>query len=548
MTHAADIKNEVLNLEKSWNVRKSAFQKWYKLIALNDNLKQKDMESVISSDPRTSFNMAQWLLTPKISTFAIDTVGFTEDMASQVGNIEIYANRQFTLANRRSRGTLSGTFIRRLVSLMLATGWLAVASIPTDRGWIFESFNPAQVFPDYAEDGSLLNLARHYTLSGPEATMRVGGADWAQPGRGFARQVWHVYSLWKMTPFGPAHGVVIGNHLAKPMTLAPPLSHIPIVCIPAGGLPDDGSITGTQQWRSEVGQSLVAPILDIQNNFNKMLTYLQQLLRDTANPRWVERVREKGAIDPETIFKRGAVFSIEPGEDIFPVPTPPLPAEFRGHQFELRGAIQRAQFSDITLGDVTQQVNGFLINQVTAQAKQTLSPFFDATKDALGLSATRNVDIMRRLDMDLDGKPFPDLPDETFLTFDYDVKIPGDFIQRVQSARTANPLFKLSQATLYTELFPEVQNAMVEVATIRSEDALENPIFKQLILLQEMRRAAAEARDNNDEEFAAILDDAAQMIEGQFGGDSRPDESPGAPGIAPDQLPAAVQEVLGGFR
>jgi len=378
--------------------------------------------------------------------------------------------------------------------------------------------------------------------------MRVDNAAWLMPQRGFARQKWHVYSLWKMTPFGPAHGVVIGNHLAKPMTPAFGLSSIPITCIPAGGLPDDGSIMGNEQWRSEIGQSLVAPILDIQNNFNKMLTYLQQLLRDTANPRWVERVMEKGAIDPDTIFKRGAVFSISPGEDIFPVPTPPLPAEFRGHQFELRGAIQRAQFSDITLGDVTTQVNGFLINQVTAQAKQTLSPFFDATKDSLGLSATHNVETMRLLEMDLDGKPFPDLPDETFISFDYDVKIPGDFIQRVQSARTANPTFKLSQATLYTELFPEVQNSLIEISTIRSEDALENPIFKQIILFRELNRAAQQARENNDEEFAALLDDAAQMVEGQFGGDARPDEAAGAPGVGPNQLPEAVQEVLGGFN
>ena len=546
MTEAADIKNEVLNMEKSWNPRKIAFASWYQMISLHNNLKQPDMESVISSDPRTSFNMAQWLLTPKTaSTFTIDTVGMDEEVASQIGDVETYANRQFLLANRRSRGTMHGPFIQRLVSLMLATGWLAMASVPTDRGWIFEAFNPAQIYPEYGHDGYLLKLARHYTLNGTEASMRTRNATWVMPSGGFKRNKWHVYSLWKMTPFGPAHGVVIGNHLAKPMTLAPTLIHIPIVCIPAGGLPDDGSITLNEQWRSQVGQSLIAPILDIQNNFNKMLTYLQQLLRDTANPRWVERVRTKGAIDPDTIFKRGAVFSIEPGEDIFPVPTPPLPAEFRGHQFELRGAIQRAQFSDITLGDITGQVNGFLINQVTAQAKQTLGPFFDATKDSLGLSATRNVEIMRDADMDLDGKPFPKLPDETFVSFDYDVKIPGDFIQRVQSARAANPTFKLSHATIYEELFPEVQNAMIETATIRSEDALENPVFKQLILLQELKRSAREAGEMGDEEFANLLNEAAQLVESQFAGN--PDEASSVGDATSNQLPPAVQEVLGGL-
>ena len=89
---------------------------------------------------------------------------------------------------------------------------------------------------------------------------------------------------------------------------------------------------------------------------------------------------------------------------------------------------------------------------------------------------------------------------------------------------------------------------MIEISTIRSEDALENPIFKQIILFRELNRAAQQARENNDEEFAALLDDAAQMVEGQFGGDSRPGEAAGAPGVNPNQLPEAVQEVLGGFN
>ena len=88
-------------------------------------------------------------------------------------------------------------FIRRMISLMLATGWSAMASIPTESGWIFEAFNPAQVYPDYGHDGSLLRLARHYTLSGPEASMRTDSAQWNMPDRGFAKQTWHVYSLWK---------------------------------------------------------------------------------------------------------------------------------------------------------------------------------------------------------------------------------------------------------------------------------------------------------------------------------------------------------------
>jgi len=294
-----------------------------------------------------------------------------------------------------------------------------------------------------------------------------------------------------------------------------------------------------------VGQSFLAPLLDIQNNYNKMLTYMQQLLRDTANPRWVERVRGDSVIDPDRLWERGAVFTIEPDEDIFPIPTPPLPPELRGHEFEIRNMIQRVSFSDASMGNITTQINGFLLNQVTAQAKQSLSPFFEGIRDIMGEVATFNIQFMRRFGIPLGGQGFPSLPEEISLDFKYDVRVPGDFLQRVSAARTSNPEFRLSKSLLMDELFPEVASAQRELARIQTEDAIENPVFKQLLVLRELTNAAREARKGNDLEFAQLLDKAADTIEQQFGAPAG-GGSPGAPGLRPEALPADIQQILSG--
>lgn len=543
---ARQLTDRVQRMSNTWSPRRNVFIKWYKLIQLHNDLKQDNMESVISSDPRTGFNMAKWLLTPKTSGFRVDSSGMNEEETLNVGVIEQFADRQLALINRRGRTSLFGTALQRLVGLMLATGWYAVATVPVEEGWVFQVWNPATVFPEYGSEGDLVALGRKYTLSADEANMKVFMSGWNPPSQIFKHKV-TISSLWRMTPFGPAHGVAAGSHLLKPMELASHFRRIPVITGPVSGLPDDGTIMTGEMWRAEVGESLVAPIIDVQKNFDKMLTYLQQLVRDTANPRWVERVKQSGKLRPEDLFKRGAIFSIEPDEDIFPVATPPLPAEMRGHQFELRGQVQRGLFSDISFGNVTQQISGFLMSNITAASKQTLDPFFRAVKAVMGEAATMNIQVMRNLDFKLGDRDFPDISQDLDLDFEYDIEIPGDFIQRVSAARVANPNFKLSTTTLHSVMFPEVQNSIREQGRVRAEEATENPIFRQVLLLRELSRGAREARTNNDEEMAQWLERAADQIEQSSFGPVEPGTIQDLPpGIAPNALPPEVQEVLAG--
>jgi len=530
--NATDVAAEANRLANSWSGRDRAIREGYDLIRLVNDLRQKNMESVISSDPRTGFNMARWLLRPKAHIFAVDTEGFTDDHRQNVGPIESFCNQELSKVERRGSGTLFSSYLDRTLGLMLATGWYATFSFPSRQGWVLQAWNPAGVFPEYDHNGDLVKVARRFTISGPQANEMVRVEGWNRPNRPWTGNV-GVNLIWQMTGDGVMFTSSMGSVHTRPEFITP-FDVIPVHVAPAAGLPDDGVIT--QQWKSEIGASLVASVIDISNNYNRMLTYMQQLLRDTANPRWVEKTRSGTVLDPDRLFERGATFSIEPGEDILPIPTPPLPAEMRGHNFDLRGMQQRALFSDTSFGSNVGAVSGFMMSQVTAASQQVLDPFHTAIKSLLGKMATLNIHHMRKFGMDLGTTPFPSLPDRLPIDFNYEIEIPGDFMQRATAARTMNPDFRISEATIMRFMFPEIQDILLEKGRILAEDAARNPIFKTVLSVNEMQMAAREARQNNDEQFAVMLERAAAFLESQIGPQEQPTPANGQTSTLPPEL------------
>lgn len=515
MATAREVVTQVNQIAKFWDARKPAFKKWYNLIRLFNDLYQDKMESVISSDPRTGFNMAKWLLTPKSSSFNVVTDDMNEAEIAAVGSIGSYSEKQFRTLDRRTRSSLYGSFTQRVLSYMLATGWYSVISYPTDKGWIFNVWNPASCFPEYDAEGHLSRFARQYNVPYREGMRLAAHEGWAKPSQQGAREI-NVSLLWtQIDPLTVGLQVVMGNQLV--LEAITPFERIPIYCKPVAGLPDDGTIMNGDAWKAEIGESVVAPIADVSKNFDKMMTYMQQLIRDTANPRWIEEVNDS-VLSPDRLFERGAIFTIQPGERIYPIPTPPLPPEMRSHEFDLRGQMQRGLFSDITFGDVQGQVSAFMMSNVTAASQQILSPFFDGIKGLYGDIATNNISMMREYGMSMDGIPFPNLNADLDVSFDYDITIPGDFLQRANSAKVINPEFRLSMETLTDILFPEVRSALIERGRLANEDSWNNELFKQAMLIQTLRKGVTEAEQIGDESFADALSKMLSVAEGQAGG------------------------------
>ena len=541
MTTAADVLQEVTELRNLWSGRDAAILKHYRMIGLYNDLYQEKMESVIGTDPRTGYNMAVWLLQPRAASFLVDTTNMTEKEALSVGPVQSFCDKQLALIDKRTRGGLFGPFSLHLLRLLLATGWYSFISIPTQIGWSAQVWNPASVYPDYDDAGRLIRVARVYTVSAKEAQRKAVAEGWSVPLSFPKRGPVTISSVWWLRMDGVWHSAVMGNELVKPPELAPFL-RIPIYVAPAAGLPDNGAILKSAAWRAEVGQSVVAPIADLQKNYDKMLTYMQQLLRDTANPRWQENA-ENPVAEPDKLFERGALFSYKPGEQgLSAIPTPPIPAEMRGHQLDIRSMLQRGLFSDVTFGNVSMQISGFLMSQVTSASQQILAPFHDALMTALGDLATANILFMRQYGMQMPGAAWPDLPDELDIDYHYDIQIPGDFIQRANTARLLNPKYRLSQTTLTELLFPEIKSSMIESSRLVAEDAIDDPLARQVFIIREFRRSANEARTVGDKDFAERLELIARMKEQQLLGSAGQLPEPSST----QRVPAAFGELLRG--
>jgi hypothetical protein len=542
---AARLNRDVDDLARSWSARATSFRKWYRLIELYNDLKQDKMESVISSDPRTAFNMAAWLLTPQTSNFRVDDSNMTDLQIASLPRVEAYVDGQLTQARYRSRGTLFGDIITRAIRMMLATGWYCIFSAPSDNGWALSVWNPASAFPEYDGDGNLIRLARRYTITADEANRKVVTEGWIPPSRPFTRDV-TVRNLWRSYYGLVSFQASMDNHLAQPESLTL-LRRIPVYTAPVAGLPDDGSITGDSSWRGEVGQSLVAAVLDIGKNLDKTLTYIQQLGRDTANPRWMEESESGNIIQyPDQVYERGAVFKGKVGEKVYPVAPASIPPDLRMHEFDLHGQWQRGTFSDISYGNLTQQVSAVLMSQVTAGTLQTLTPFKDGLMALLGDIASENVELERTHGMKMGQDSYPRLPRGLHFSFNYEIQVPGDFINRANSAMILNRNFRLSETTLIDILFPEVKSAVRELGRIQAEDAANSDIMKMEFLITELGRAAEEARRSGDLRLAQRLRQRLDQMENPQGvGQSNQPPVPGETNqLGPPGLPPEVQQVL----
>lgn len=543
----ASVIQAVNALSNNWQERRNSVSKWYKLIRLENDLAQPRMESVISNDPRTSFDLARWLLQPKIAKFIVSQRGFRSDQLRTISQLESYALEQYNQWVDLAHSELYGSQVDRLLSFMLATGWYALGCMPQDDGsWMLQTFHPFEFFPEYDEGGCLVRLGRSYTVSPAIANMKVLHGEWVRPERPWTSAV-AVRTIWEHQPDGVYQVVSIGNHIARPYSWTPFL-RIPIYTGPVPGLPDTGQLGPINKWKGEIAQSVVTAIADVQKNMDRMLTYMQQLLRDTAEPRILEILRGNSVVTQETWYSRGAVYTVEPGEDIRPIQPPVMPPELRSHEFDLRSMLSKGTFSDTSYGLLGGGVNSILFSQVVASAQRVLSPFRDTLQWLLGQAALFNFVHMKEWGIGLDGTGTLSFPDTMRVSFKYDITIPGDFVQRASTARVLNPEFRLSTATIYENLFPEIQSAIVEEGRLSAEDAAKHPVFRTLMTIVEFNRAAAEARQMNNGALAERLQRAAALMEQQLFQPTQPgDNAPAlAGGFPPEGMPPVVQELLSG--
>ena len=515
---ANDIITEVKELQNNFSDRDHMFSEWYSLLKLDDTLKQENMESFVGNDPRTTWNMATYLLQPRPFTHQIATTdGTTLSVEAQAGAkvIEGYFRRLWVNIDRQDRKRGKQSWFWSMIGLLTATGWYAMPYMIRPDGSVFVDYwNPSTIYPEYSDDLSegMIRLARVRHVSKSEAN-RILAQNGIAESRGIGNnptfmQVWHKGVDGSITQSG-----VLGNILVKDrVPIGGGFSEIPVIVGFTGGIP--GAVTAIKGQSME-GQSILATNEPLYHSANKQQTFMQQLLRDTANPRWFERlVGNKSIIgNPDNLFKRGAKFSMGLQEEMGALPMPPIPVELTQIMFSIRNQMQRGGFSDLTFGNVLQEVSAVLVSQAAEAALQLLTPYQNAIQLAV-TEITNNWYQNLLFDSSLRPRDWPDINIEDFTSTEiissYSIKIPGDLSNRISMAKALNPRFELPNELLMKMMLPEVSSPVEALAQLDAEKSKEAPEFQMIQLISAFERASQEAfaSGNTDESvtFTIVAD------------------------------------------
>jgi len=465
-------------LKSNWGTRTRKIKDWYEILRLKDELKQDGMESVTSNDPRTGYNLGKHLMTSSLVADKIDQDDLNPQEIESTSYLEGYIAKRWAEEEKRYRRMGRQSFKGELIGLMLATGWYNVFSMVEENKIWSEVWNPLEVFPEFgsAEIG-LMEAAHIYTMKPAVANRKVKMMGWTVT-KSFTHNT-TLYNYWGFDDDGDVvNGIVMGSEFVKPMVKDPILSELgmlPLFISPVGGLPDRGAID--PRWQEHFGESIVATNEDLTKNYNKMLTFTQQLVRTVAQPHYLELSSgDTPIMTEENMDKWGSILRGAVGESAGAMQPPTIPVELRTAMFEYSNMIQRGLFPWAIFGNVQMQMSYLAMANIASAALQVLTPYMDAYK---GLRSDINDYWIKLLNI-TKYKPHKfivpsNMPEEVNFDVQADIEIPGYLIQRATVARMLDPSFRLSTDTVMDKMFPEVRDPLREQAKVRKDDAMMSP-------------------------------------------------------------------------
>ena len=498
-----------------WRERNKKFEDWFKLIILDDSkIRQTDMECVISNDPNTLYEKASGILCSGIA-HRVPTDDIPNPETVDTNSISKFLSSIWESKDRIQRRRARPEVIKELVDFLLITGWYDVMAygLPED-GLVAEVRNPAECFPMYGDSG-LVSHFRVFNLNREDALRRVALNGWTLSRAINPRTLSvKVHDFWFLDDFNRVYNsILIDNKTVKPPTLMTFLE-IPILSGVASGMPDRGVIMpGDQKWSSRVGRSIVVSNESLYNNLDRQLSFTQQIIRDTAQFKTLEKSStDTPIVSPETINKRGAIFRMGTDEDVSAMALPPLPVEISLHGRTLEDMIQRGGFPWSIYGIEAAQMGAYAEARMSTAVKEGLKIYSKAMTYVLSEIDNIWLDAMRLYSMSIGGWAIPEnIPPSIRVHVEVPANIPGDFIQRATLSRMISPEFRLSQKFTMQMLWPEIDNANAMIAAGRADEIMNHPAAKIISLVSSFKQKAQELIEFGDQFGADLFNKAAEM-------------------------------------
>lgn len=506
------ISGQSAELRTFWSPRNKKFKEWYDVLSLVDENRTTGLESFTSNDPRTLYNMALFLLCPDEVTHNIPIRNANETEQGTITLLEGFVTSRWRELDKASFKSGMQSWLRHLTGLLLATGWYSVFALKSGDNFIADIWNPSEVYPWF--DDGLAEVSRMYQVSSSTVRRWKANNNWDIRFNDRTSAPVNVIDYWCYGNDGlPENTVIIGDELAKRRSY-PELACIPVYISPVGGLPDIGKVEGNNNtWKEHIGESILAPNIDVMRNYNRLLSFLLQTARDTAQPPIIEKSQGDGVVNEKDIGKRGIVYKVDREDSIETLAMGGIPPEIPLQLQNMRTMLQRGGFADGLFTGV--DGSGYLQSLVSASSQQVLKPYNQALNH---LFTDIDNGWLHQLRNSPESLPFDitTLPEHAEFMIDIKVSVPGDLIQRATTARQLAPDIKFSQTTVMDLLFPEIRDPNGELVLSRKDRALGSDIMASLDLVAALNDQADALDAEGNKRQADLYRNYAKQAEQQL--------------------------------
>jgi len=534
-TDISKLTHSIASMKRYWSQRNLKFQDWYETLVLIDTLKTKGMETYVSNEPMTFYNMAHYLLTKGDISHTTPIASETALELDRRAKVHRGCGYMWNVIDRDRRLGGDAPFIDDLSFFLLVLGWYSMVSAFDQNTGLLQTqiWNPYDVYPRYAS-GRLAACVHSYRIDEEEALLKAEEKGWGYEKRGIALGQVTIDDYFEYVG-EDLHNIILID--GKDVTGWQHRPEMQILVSPVGGFPDRGSLVknsagGETDWKRLAGRGIFEVNETITSHFNKWKSMISQILRDTAQPVTQEFSATPQAT-PEQLRERGALFHYAPGElGLQRVPPPAIPIEIQANLLELRREQQKGSFNDAVFGMMEGQPGYALRLLASSSANQILYPFMDgkhfvlAENDKFWLSNLKKSNKVFQIKGKFIEELAPaDVPEDVSIQVGSTVATPKDWMER---GTIANMLDKhLDEATIITEIYG--LNDPQAIKRRKSLDKMLNHPMSQMVELIAGYYSHADYLDKRgDRRQANLFRKAATSLEGQLGvappGQGKPEE------------------------
>jgi len=519
-----EIVRSITDLKNFWQIRNKKFKDWYEILIMVDTLSSKGLESYVSNEPQTFYDMAHYLLTRGELTHAAPIISESSIELDRRARIDRGCKYNWVQIDRERKAGGSPSFIDELGFYLLVLGWYAsMFYYDKDTGLLrTQLWNPYDTYPFFA-NGQLAACVHSYPITESEAKLKAEQNGWdytnaSSPGSVASNPNVTLDDYWMQREGRWWNAILYNSKIVDGWTERPDTK---LLVAPVAGFPDKGSLLkGRRDWKQLIGRGIFEVNEPVTDAFNKWRTMISQILRDTAQP-ITQEFSQSPQATPEQLRERGGLFHYGVGEKgLERVPPAAIPIEIQANLLDIRRELQKGSFTDAVWGMVEKQPGYALSIMATSSANQILYPYMDAKHfiveeaDRFWLSNLKSSKRVFEIKGKLIEKLKPtDIPDDVSINVESEVATAKDWLER---ATIANQLKEhLDPITILSEVLGQGDPQ----AILRSKDTydvMHSPEAMALKKIAAFRGHARYLEFHGDLEQARSFNKMADALEMQM--------------------------------